>query len=331
MATAPVLLWAADRSGTLLVVEGNGSRLAGLPSEAVEGRQLQTVFHDVPELLDQFHAALRGESTSRAVQLQPDLVMDCWAGPLRGPAGEVTGVVGLAVDVTARHRAQRRLLADWRRTEGSLRSHEQDRRLISHEIHDGLVQEATAAQMRLEALIRSGQVTSEPVKRELELVLGLVHGTIQEARQLVLGLRPPVLEERGLTEALRHLAERQGPGGPSVELAVSGEFPRLEPLLENAVYRIVQEALNNVRRHSQSDRAEVRVSRLADRVVIEVRDRGVGFDPACVDEACFGLKGIRQRARVLHGRAEIDSAPGKGTRVLVDLPLAQASQDIPLE
>jgi two-component system sensor histidine kinase DegS len=202
-----------------------------------------------------------------------------------------------------------------------LHAYEQDRRLVAYELHDGLVQIATAAQMRLEALLASGQVTSGPVRQELELVLGLVRNAVQEARQFIVGLRPPVLEERGLLEAMRQLIAAQPPGGPAIELAVSLESPRLHPLLEAAIYRIVQEALSNVRCHSQSDRAEVRITQLGDRVEVEIRDWGVGFDPAAVDIQRFGLKGIRQRAQALHGLAEIDSAPGKGTRVLVHLPL----------
>ena len=158
----------------------------------------------------------------------------------------------------------------------------------------------------------------------------VVRSTVDEARQFIAGLRPPGLEEHGLVEAVRRLIAGQPPGGPTVELQVSGRLARLEPLLETAIYRIVQEALTNVRRHSRSDRAEVRIARLGDRVEIEVRDWGVGFDPDCVDNERFGLKGIRQRALALRGWAQIEGVPGKGTRVLVNLPLAEASQDTSL-
>jgi PAS domain S-box-containing protein len=330
LAVAPILVWAADQTGTLWMIEGKGAAVAGLPSEAVLGRRIDEVFHDVPEILSQFHRALAGEVASGTAEIDRGFVVDCWAAPLRASDSEIAGVVGVAVDVTARHRAERRLLAEWRRAEGLLRSHEEDRRLIVYEIHDGLVQEATAAQMRLEALLLSGQVPPGPWRQELELVLGLVRNTVSEARQFIMGLRPPVLEERGLVEALREMIAGQPPGGPSVELLVSVQFSRLEPLLETAIYRIVQEALSNVRRHSRSDRAEVRITQLGDHVEVEIRDWGVGFDPASVDKERFGLKGIRQRARSLRGRARIESAPGKGTRVLVSLPLVEASQETSL-
>jgi signal transduction histidine kinase len=213
-------------------------------------------------------------------------------------------------------------MAELRTLANLVQSYEQDRRLVAYELHDGLIQEATAAQMRLEALLASEQVTAGPLRQELEVVLGLLRNTIQEARQLIMGIRPPVLEERGLAEALRQLIAGQPPGGPVIELAVSLPSPRLQPLLEATIYRVVQEALSNVRRHSRSERAEVRITQRGDRVEVEVRDWGVGFDPASVNTQRFGVKGMHGRALALHGRAEIQSAPGKGTRVLVDLPLA---------
>jgi signal transduction histidine kinase len=334
LASAPILVWAADRDGTLLAVEGGGTLLAGFSPETAQGRPCAEIFRDVPELLDQFHQAVAGEPATGTAVLHDGFLMDCWAAPLQGPDGTVAGAVGVAVDVTTRDLAQRRLLAELRRSGNLLQSYEQDRRLMAHELHDGLVQEATAAQMRLEALLASDRVAPGLAAQELEVVLGLIRDTVQEARQFIQGIRPPVLEERGLAEAVRQLIAEQPPAAenaprpPVIELAVSLGSARLQPLLETTVYRIVQEALNNVRRHSRSLRAEVRITQLGDRVKVEIRDWGVGFDPDCVDNQRFGLKGIRQRALALHGLSEIHSALGKGTRVLVDLPLAEASQGI---
>ena len=106
------------------------------------------------------------------------------------------------------------------------------------------------------------------------------------------------------------------------------QFDRLEPLLEATVYRIVREAVTNLNRHSQSDRSEIRLTQVGDRLQIEIEDWGIGFDPAGVGKDRFGLQGIRERARLLGGRAVISSAPGKGTRVFVDLPVVPALQEV---
>jgi len=143
---------------------------------------------------------------------------------------------------------------------------------------------------------------------------------VGEARQFVHGLRPPGLEESGLAKAIEHLIADQPPGGPSIQWDVQVPSDRLEPLLEGAIYRIVQESLTNLRRHSRSDRARIRLTQRGDQLELEIQDWGVGFDPAAVEPKRLGLRGIRERARLLGGRALVDSAPGKGTRVLVHLP-----------
>jgi signal transduction histidine kinase len=93
--------------------------------------------------------------------------------------------------------------------------------------------------------------------------------------------------------------------------------------LENAAYRIVQESLANACRHSKSNRVRVSLLQRGDRVRIEIRDWGAGFDPQTVQANRFGLEGIRQRARLLGGKCSIRSAPGKGTRITVELPVVE--------
>ena len=165
-----------------------------------------------------------------------------------------------------------------------LQSHEQDRRLIAHEIHDGLVQEATAAQMRLEALLPSGQVTPGPLRQELELVLGLVRNTIRRPGSLSWGCGRPCWRSGGWSRPSASWSPVSRPADRRSNWRSPSSLSRLEPLLETAIYRIVQEALSNVRRHSRSDRAEVRITQLGDRVEVEIRDWGVGFDPASVGQ-----------------------------------------------
>jgi len=209
-----------------------------------------------------------------------------------------------------------------------LHSHEQERRLIAYEVHDGLVQYATGAQMQLEALLQTEQLPSGPVRGRIELAVDLVKKSVSEARQLIFGLRPPILDELGIVPAIEHLIEGRQKDGASVDFSADVQFDRLDPLLEATIYRIVQEAVANVERHSRSDRAEIRLTQVEDRIHVEIQDWGIGFDPAKVNENRFGLQGIRERTRLLRGRVVIDSAPGKGTRVFVDLPVAYVLEEM---
>jgi signal transduction histidine kinase len=208
-----------------------------------------------------------------------------------------------------------------------LRSLEQEYALIGFELHDGLVQDITGARMQLESLLLSGKIPHGPVRESVAKVVDLLRRAVEEARRLLVGLSPPGLDEEGLLGAISSLTGDQPEGGPKIELVAHVPSGRLEPHLERMVFRIVQEAVTNVRRHSRSERAEVRLNQLADRLEIVVQDWGVGFDPAQVEKNRLGLKGILQRARLLGGRAEVESQPGKGTRLVVDLPLA----DLPCE
>ena len=143
-----------------------------------------------------------------------------------------------------------------------------------------------------------------------------------EARRLIAGVRPPILDESGVAEAIAHLVHEEGRDkAPKIEYRSRVDFDRLDPTLENAIYRIAQEALANACKHSKSEKVQVSLVQHGDQVRIEIRDWGVGFDPKAVPKNHFGLEGIRQRARLLGGKCSIRSGVGKGTRITVDLPV----------
>ena len=95
---------------------------------------------------------------------------------------------------------------------------------------------------------------------------------------------------------------------------------------ENAIYRIVQEGLANACKHGKSERVRVALVQQGSGLRVEVQDWGVGFDPSRIGEQCFGLEGIRERVRLLGGQSTIESAPGKGARIAVELPLVVREQ-----
>jgi signal transduction histidine kinase len=246
---------------------------------------------------------------------------------LRTREGEVAGAAGIALDVTERQRGEEKLGAGRRLMEQMLHSHERDRRLIAYEIHDGLVQDVAAAHMELQTLLQSRLPSGFP-RDQVQLAADLVGKSVSQARELISGLRPPILDELGVVAAIEYLIESRQGGRPWVSFTAQVEFDRLEPLLEATIYRIVQEAVTNVKRHSQSDRSEIRLTQVGDRIHIEIEDWGIGFDPAGVTKDRFGLEGIRERARLLRGRAVINSAPGRGARIFVDLPVAPALEKV---
>lgn len=225
-------------------------------------------------------------------------------------------------DVTNEKKAQAEVEAEQTLLRQLIDLHERERQLIAYEIHDGFAQQLTGALFNLQAYHQMLERNPEAARSSFQQAVEILTDSVSEARRLISGLRPPVLDESGIVMALEYLVcERSGGQAPDVELVHDVSFERLAPPLESAIFRIVQEGVGNARRHSRSDKVRVEFLEREGRVLLEIRDWGVGFEPAAVDPGHFGLESIRQRARLLGGRATIHSVPGSGTQIAVELPL----------
>jgi signal transduction histidine kinase len=210
-----------------------------------------------------------------------------------------------------------------------LEASDRERQLIAYEIHDELAQQLSGAIMQFEAFDHFQASRPTAAAQAFETGMALLRQSLGQARRLISGVRPPILDEEGIVAALDHLVneERQRPG-LTIEYFCQVEFARLAPILENAVYRIVQEGLANARQHSKGDRVWVELVQRGQLLYIEIRDGGVGFKPEALEfEGHFGVAGICERVRLLGGNCSIQSAPGKGTRIAVELPLLPRTAD----
>ncbi|MEE8452847.1 MAG: histidine kinase [Thermoguttaceae bacterium] len=201
---------------------------------------------------------------------------------------------------------------------------DRERRLIAYEIHDGVAQQLTAAKMQLEAFDHLQHTDPQSAQQAYARAVTMLSEVAAEIRRLISGLRPPIIDEMGIVSAIEHLVgDVETRQGIKVDFFPNVEFDRLSPPLENTLFRVAQEGLTNAYRHSQSDKVRIELAQQNGYVRIEVRDWGVGFTAAQVSDDCFGIKGIRERARLFGGEATIDSTPGEGTRVVVKLPIVQ--------
>jgi signal transduction histidine kinase len=202
----------------------------------------------------------------------------------------------------------------------SLMTAERERARWARELHDSILQGLGSRRILLSSALKSGD--RERLESAVEEALVDVVRDIEELRALISELRPITLDQLGLVAALGDLAERVG-HGTDLELEADLELgdARLDPELETVVYRLVQEALNNVAKHAGASRAHLQVRGRGDRLDLLVSDDGRGFDPAG-KHGGFGLAGMRERVELAGGELRIESRPGGGARVMATIPLA---------
>jgi signal transduction histidine kinase len=205
---------------------------------------------------------------------------------------------------------------------------EQERRHIARELHDEIGQALTAIKVELAFAERSIEGAQGPTT-VLQTARNITDGALHQVRDLSYLLHPAALDEFGLVSAVaEHVKTFSRRHGIAVELSHSSMDSRLAPETEAAAYRIIQEALNNVAKHANASDAKVYVARQPDALRIVVEDNGVGFDPSAPrssDRRGLGLIGMRERASHLNGTIVIDSARGRGTRIVVELPVRRAT------
>jgi PAS domain S-box-containing protein len=240
---------------------------------------------------------------------------------VRDVAGKPLALTAIVRDVTERKKIQTALEKEHHTLRHLLQASDHERQLIAYEIHDGLAQQLAGAIMQFQVFRHLRETQPEDAAKAFDAGMTMLQQSHAEARRLISGVRPPVLDEAGILTAIAHLVNQHRQKGPRIQFHSRVEFDRLVSVLEDTVYRIVEEGLANACRHSKSDKVCLELAQYGDRLRVEIRDWGVGFDPQNVGDACFGLEGIRQRARLLDGRVAVEAAPGKGTRIRVELPV----------
>lgn len=263
--------------------------------------------------------------------------MDCRLRAIRDDRGEPVAVEGIARDVTDLVLVQQDLEEQARRLERLaeerlrlarrlVRAQEEERQRVALEIHDGIGQVLTSIALFAADL---DEVVPEEHRARAERVKELIQRAIAESRALVWSLRPPDLERLGLVPAIEHLAENlRGRGETRIDVLDETGGRHIPEDVETVVFRIVQEALNNAVKHAKASAISVIVGLRGGRLSVVVEDDGRGFDVAEVERrempelaGGFGLRGMRERAELIEGSFTIESEPGAGTTVRLEVPI----------
>jgi PAS domain S-box-containing protein len=249
--------------------------------------------------------------------------------PVRREAdGAVIRIVGTHFDLSERKRAE----AERTRTEllaQLIFAQEDERRRIAREMHDQFGEQLTTLSHRIAAMKEACQPHPE-LADNVQALERVAEQIDRDVDYLVWELRPTALDDLGLQAALsNYVREWSARVNVAAELHASGLSERLPSEIETTLYRIAQEAMTNVARHARATRVDVLLQRQQDHVILVVEDDGVGFEPGEAPRAThgFGLKGMRERASLVGATIEIESAPGRGTTILVRSAAAPRPHD----
>jgi two-component system sensor histidine kinase DegS len=199
---------------------------------------------------------------------------------------------------------------------------ETERQRLSRQMHDGPAQALSNFILQTEIAMRLMDVDAGQARDELNSLKASAMGTFQKVRNFIFELRPMMLDDLGLAPTVRRYADAfKEQAGLDINVTITGHERRLEPYLEVMLFRAIQELLGNAARHSQASLVKVIVDLGEDRIRVSVDDNGKGFDPDSIQQGnSLGLKLIRERTEMLGGSFEIDSAVGKGARILFAVP-----------
>jgi signal transduction histidine kinase len=249
---------------------------------------------------------------------------------VRGAAVVLIGICFkvLAMQIEERSRLQTSL-ASAERKAGVL----EERQRLAREIHDTLAQGFASIIVHFERAEQIDSLPSSPAKPHLDLARSVAREGLEDARRMLAALRPEILEQRALPEALGRVCEDWSRWtGIKANLSITGTPEPMHPDIELTILRAVQEGLTNVSRHAQARTAAVTLSYMEDVIVLDVQDDGRGFVPSSVAANGFGLVGMRERTASLQGSFSIESVPGEGTTISLSLPvLRPMGSDTPAE
>ncbi|MFZ0135229.1 MAG: PAS domain S-box protein [Desulfobacterales bacterium] len=246
------------------------------------------------------------------------------SSPIKSQDGQVVAAIEMIEDVTDRRHTEERIKNLSRRL---LNAQEDERRMISRELHDSVAQELSIVKMALANLLDPQSSAAPEALQKMSHLNQMLDRSIQAVRNLAYGLRPPGLEEIGLLQTLATLCEEFTEGaGIDVDFQTAGfKDVALDPFVEINLYRLVQEGLNNIRKHAAADRVVIKLVGSHPNVILRIIDNGRGFDVQAREQALdnekrMGLRSMKERVMLLQGRMEVRSRPGKGTSIHIRFP-----------
>jgi PAS domain S-box-containing protein len=246
------------------------------------------------------------------------------SSPITDPEGQVTAAIEMVEDISEKLMAESHIRD---LSQQLLKAHEDERQVIARELHDSVAQDLSTLKIVFKTIFDGREGEPNQKSADGSKLFALIDRTIASVRNLSYDLRPPGLSELGLIRTLTTYCEEfAAENSLKVEFQSAG-FKKitLDSLVEINVYRLVQEGLNNIRKHAQAHRVVVKLVGVSPNIVLRIEDDGKGFDMqrrerSIKEEKRLGLRSMKERVNLLQGEMSIDSHPGKGTKILIKFP-----------
>jgi PAS domain S-box-containing protein len=324
----PSVVYIKDKDGRYTLVNSRYEELFGIRNEKVQGKSDHDIFPK--EIADQFRENDRRvfadghpcQVEERVPQEDGIHIYLSVKFPLYDQNGSVNRVCGISTDITELKKAQDQLR---RLSDGIMASQEKERTAVARELHDELGQVLTALRIDSVWLRERLDGTDEKAAERAMMMCTLIDNAIDEVRGMATRLRPGVLDDLGLVDALEWFAMDFEKRTGILCAFTHRDVPDVDDTVATAAYRIAQETFTNAVRHSSATRVDVSLTAENGRLTLAMADNGRGFDTkTLLDSRGLGVAGMRERAALVGGTLAIHSRPGDGTRIVLHVPIGRA-------
>ena len=245
--------------------------------------------------------------------------------------GEIVAIEGFINDTTERKQAEDRVRD---LSQMLIQAQERERQMISYELHDRVAQDLSVSKMGCDMLLKDKPGLQSHVKEKLLAISNSLQGAISSVRDLSYDLRPPVLTDMGIAEALKIYCEEFSiKNGVKIDFQSAGlHLFKLDSNIEIHLYRLVQEGLNNIRKHADAAQVNIMLMGASPNIILSIEDNGKGFDVktrqfVLGNEKRMGLQNMKQRVNLLGGQITIKSRPMQGTKILIKIPFKRQKSE----
>lgn len=317
-----------DKNQKVSLINQYGCQLLGYPEEEIIGRDWFECFLP-PDIRNNVKAvfleAISGKMENLEFYENPILTRDGrermmeWHNVLlRDETGQVIALLSSGIDITDKRKAEQD------KTKALIQGQEIERKRVAEELHDGIGQSLTAINIHLSSLENLLEENHNKRKSKVKALQKMMIDATQEVKQISRALKPSILDEHGLIKSLELLAKTVSEGQQlQIQLYVFNFDEEPDYTVNLCVYRVVQEILNNIIQHANATKVDIQIIQHEGHIVLTCEDNGVGFDMEAHEahSSGLGLKNIKTRVGALSGTLEVESGQGKGTLIIVEVPL----------